>query len=271
MSGRGTRLHDDGGKYYFTLIDFRKATNHFADPDFDGEPVQIYEPGEHDPIIPPDEIDSEFNNGAEDNPLNGCHDPEHKYKLTKKIYIGEGKVEAEIIGERIQYLNEYGNLITEDLRRFSRGRMLGKYATLNDFLTRWNDAQRKQAVLEELKTPDCRLNRWPFKSATTWTLLTLCVISPMTGRHKQGVSGAAKARQSDVYARYGEQARVVLDALLDKYQDGSINFFDEMELLQVRPLSEIGQPMEIIGLFGGGEQYQEAVRSLQSIMYQEAA
>ena len=85
------------------------------------------------------------------------------------------------------------------------------------------------------------MNRWPFKSATTWTLLTLCVISPMTGRHKQGVSVPPKRGKSDVYARYGEQARVVLDALLDKYQDGSINFFDEMELLQVRPLSEIGQ------------------------------
>ena len=54
--GRGTRVHEDTKKYYFTLIDFRKATNHFADPDFDGEPVQIYEPGEDDPITPPDDV-----------------------------------------------------------------------------------------------------------------------------------------------------------------------------------------------------------------------
>ena len=54
--GRGTRVHEDTKKYYFTLIDFRKATNHFADPDFDGEPVQIYEPGEEDPVTPPDDV-----------------------------------------------------------------------------------------------------------------------------------------------------------------------------------------------------------------------
>ena len=113
--------------------------------------MQIYEPGEHDPIIPPDEIDSEFNNGAEDNPLNGCHDPEHKYKLTKKIYIGEGKVEAEIIGERIQYLNEYGNLITEGLAAIFTRANAGEIRHAKRFLTRWNDAQRKQAVLEELE------------------------------------------------------------------------------------------------------------------------
>ncbi len=56
IMGRGTRVHEDTKKYYFTLIDFRKATNHFADPDFDGEPVQIYEPGEDDPVTPPDDV-----------------------------------------------------------------------------------------------------------------------------------------------------------------------------------------------------------------------
>lgn len=160
--GRGTRVHEDTRKYYFTLVDFRGATNHFADPAFDGEPAQIYEPGENDPVIPPDppplapEPD-------DDDPLRD-DDPGEETILVdprppgtpdpgperSKFYIKGQPVS--IATERIEYLDADGKLVTESLRDYSRRAIRAHYASLDAFLRRWNESERKQALIDELAT-----------------------------------------------------------------------------------------------------------------------
>lgn len=158
--GRGTRVHEDTKKYYFTLIDFRKASNHFADPDFDGEPVQIYEPGEHDPVAPPDDflpsIDEEDpippTPGEDEclvvDPIQPDITIQPGGVLPRKYYIrGE---EVSVIAERVEYLDEYGKLVTETLRDYSKKTLCQRYANLNVFLRKWNAAEQKQAIIDEL-------------------------------------------------------------------------------------------------------------------------
>ena len=157
--GRGTRVHEDTRKFYFTLMDFRGATSHFADPDFDGEPVQIYEPGDGDPIIPPDDVPP---TDDKDDPIPPEPDedetivdgpPDIAQPNTgggvRKVYV-DG-VEATIVAERVEYLDENGKLVTESLRDFTKKALRKHFASLDDFLKRWKAAERTQAIVEELE------------------------------------------------------------------------------------------------------------------------
>src|SRR5271165_3372526 len=145
--GRGTCVHEDTKKFYFTLIDFRGATNHFADPDFDGEPVQIYEPGKDDPITPPDEVPITADDEEPIPPTPGADEvivdgetPDISIKpgeeKQRKVYV-DG-VGVSILAERVEYLDENGKLITESLRDFTKKALKKRFASLDDFLKRWN-------------------------------------------------------------------------------------------------------------------------------------
>src|SRR6202046_5162956 len=172
--GRGTRVHEETGKLYFTLIDFRGATNHFADPDFDGDPVQIYEPGQNDPIVPPDDVppgengepippepgeDEVIVDQPTDININVEEDP------PRKIYV-DG-VGATIVAERVEYLDEQGRLVTETLRDFTKKALKKRFASLDDFLKRWKAAERKQAIIEELENEGLSLDPLPEKAGKT--------------------------------------------------------------------------------------------------------
>nr|WP_129112089.1 DEAD/DEAH box helicase family protein [Burkholderia pseudomallei] len=154
--GRGTRVHEDSKKYYFTLVDFRKATNHFADPEFDGEPVQIYEPGEGDPETPPDDVPP-LNDDDDEDPIPpepGEDEtivdgeppditlPPDGGDVPRKFYV-HGKP-VSVLTERIEYLDEDGKLVTESLRDYSRKAIRKQYASLEQFLRRWSTAERKE-------------------------------------------------------------------------------------------------------------------------------
>jgi type I restriction enzyme R subunit len=159
--GRGTRVHEDTKKFYFTIMDFRGATNHFADPDFDGEPVQIYEPGADDPITPPDDVPPVGDDNDIVPPIPGDDEvivdgPPPDILITpggpekrSKVYV-DG-VGATIVAERVEYLDEDGKLVTESLRDFTRKALKKRFASLDDFLQRWKAAERKQAIIEELE------------------------------------------------------------------------------------------------------------------------
>ena len=146
--GRGTRVHEDTKKYYFTLVDFRKATNHFADPDFDGEPVQIYEPGEGDPVTPPDDAPPTDDGedaippepSDEETVVDGYPPPDITLppgvaEAPAKYYI-KGKP-VTVLTERVEYLDDSGKLVTESLRDYSRKTIRQHYASLDEFLRRW--------------------------------------------------------------------------------------------------------------------------------------
>ena len=271
--GRGTRIHEDTEKYYFTLIDFRKATNHFADPDFDGEPVQIYEPGDDDPIVPPDDP----GDTPPDGPDNESEGEEEIPDITiddgpwapKKYYI-RGR-EVTVATERVEYLDEKGKLVTESLRDYSKRTLRKQFASLDAFLNRWNAAERKQAVIEELEAEGLPLE--PLGDEVNKDLDPfdlICHVAfdrpPLTRRERAG-----SVRKSDVFKKYGDQARAVLEALLRKYEDDGVFRLDDPRILKVSPFSAMGTPVELLRPFGGRAGFQRAVHELQSALYQGAA
>ncbi len=274
--GRGTRLHEETRKLYFTLIDFRGATSHFADPKFDGEPVQIYEPGENDPITPPDEPDSEI---REDDPPydEGGGDYEGETpditippdgEERRKIYV-DG-VEATIVAERVEYLDERGKLVTESLRDFTRKALRRRFASLDDFLQRWKETDRKQAILDELESEGLPLDvvaEEVGKDLDAFDLICHVAFDqpPLTRRER-----ADNVRKRDVFSKYGSQARAVLEALLQKYQDQGVINLDDLRVLQIPPFDSMGTAVELVREFGTRADFEHAVHELQDALYQVA-
>lgn len=281
--GRGTRVHEDTRKYFFTLMDFRGATNHFADPDFDGEPVQIYEPGEDDPVTPPDDGDT-VNTSAEDDdgdessqPCDGetLVDDGNDITITggggKKGKIYVDGVPVLIVAERVEYLDESGKLVTESLRDFTKNALRKHFVSLDDFLSRWNCAERKQALIDELSSEGLDLNviaEELGKDLDPFDLI--CHIAfdrkPLTRRER-----ADNVQKRDVFGKYGESARAVLNALLSKYADEGILNLDDTNVLRIPPLNTLGTPVQLINAFGGKAGFEDAVHALQNELYQEVA
>ena len=268
--GRGTRVHEDTGKFYFTLIDFRNASGHFADPDFDGEPAQIYEPGEGDPILPPDTTDDEDLDEEEMAAIGGGNGlPPTETHPLKKIYV-DG-IDATIVAERVEYLDEHGKLVTESLRDFTRKALRRRFASLDDFLNRWNAAERKQAILDEMAAeglPMTVIVGELGKDLDPFDLV--CHIAfdakPLTRRER-----AENVKKRDVFTKYGGQVRAVLDALLDKYADEGVINLDDANVLRIPPLDSLGTPVELVRAFGGRPGFERAVRDLQAALYKEVA
>lgn len=262
--GRGTRINEDYGKLYFTIMDFKRATSLFADPDFDGEPVQIYEPGPEEPPIPPEDRPGEepiYPPGGETEGPGGVGEPPAKY------YVDN--VEVRVATERVQYLDEHGKLITESLKDFSRKAVRQTYATLASFLTVWNDAERKQAVLEELAAKGVFLDELADQVGRDYDAFDLvCHVAfdqpPLTRRER-----AEKVKKRNVFGKYEEKARAVLDALLSKYAETGIRSVESLDILKVDPLSAFGTPIEIINLFGGKPSYLAAVKELEDQLYKD--
>lgn len=272
--GRGTRVHEDTHKYYFTLIDFRGATNHFADPDFDGEPVQIYTPGPDQPIDPPipepgEEDPPEEPGGTViiDPPI-PPGSPAGGDKQ-KKIYV-DG-VKAVIVAERIEYLDENGKLVTESLRDFTKKALRNHFTSLDDFLKRWKAAERKQIIVEELGAEGLALDvvaEELGKDLDPFDLI--CHIAfdrkPLTRRER-----AENVKKRDVFTKYSPQARTVLDALLAKYADEGVLNLDDANVLKIPPFSTMGSVVQLIKSFGGKDGFDQAVRELQSALYRDIA
>jgi type I restriction enzyme R subunit len=277
--GRGTRVHEDTKKFYFTLIDFRGATNHFADPDFDGEPVQIYEPGENDPIVPPDDVPPTDENGNPVAPQPAADevivdqppdiDINTDIEPPRKIYV-DG-VGATIVAERVEYLDENGKLITESLKDFTKRALKKRFTSLDDFLKRWKSAERKQAVIEELENEGLSLEPLADevgKDLDPFDLICHVVFDhPALTRRER----ADSVRKRDVFTKYGPQARAVLEALLQKYQDEGVIDLGDPRILQIPPLDTMGTPMQLIKEFGTRADFMFAVQDLQSALYQKEA
>jgi type I restriction enzyme R subunit len=266
--GRGTRINEDYNKFYFTIMDFKRATALFADPDFDGDPVQIYEPGPEEPPVPPDdEIDE-----IEVEPAGEVIiDPPPGEEPTRPTKYYVDNVEVRVVTERVQYLDENGRLITESLKDYSRRAVQNTYASLNDFLSVWNAADRKQAVLEELAAKGVFLDELAEQVGRDYDAFDLiCHVAfdqpPLTRRER-----AENVKKQNVFGRYGDQVRAVLDALLEKYADTGITSVESLEILKVDPLTTFGTPVEIITLFGGKANYLAAIAELEAALYSTAA
>ena len=223
--GRGTRVHEDTKKYYFTLIDFRKATNHFADPDFDGEPVQIYEPGEDDPVTPPDDVPP-TDDGDDAIPPEPGEDETIVVDPTPpditmppgmrgdRASITSTAMPVTVLAERVEYLDEDGKLVTESLRDYTAEDPPQALRQPRRVSHRWKAAERKQAIIEELAAEGLLLEPLAEEVGKDLDPFDLiCHVAfdqpPLTRRER-----ADNVRKRDVFTKYGPQARAVLEALL---------------------------------------------------------
>lgn len=290
--GRGTRVNEEYGKYYFTILDFKKATELFADPQFDGDPVKIYVRRPDEPVVLEDEepggqvlvdgvgeewVDEDDAGDIVFGPDDVVYGPDHDYgpedgegPRRRRVRYVVDNVPVFVVAERVQYYGPDGKLITESLRDYTRRRVTARYATLDDFLQRWTAAERKEAILRELEEQGVLLHALAEEVGRDYDPFDLvCHVAfdrpPLTRRER-----AERVRKRDYFARYGEKARAVLDALLDKYADEGIETIESVEVLRVRPLSELGTPVELIRSFGSKEEYLEAVRELERALYAAA-
>ncbi len=271
--GRGTRINEDYNKFFFTIMDFKRATALFADPAFDGEPVQIYEPNAKDSVVPPDDA-PKTDSIHEDSPAYG--EPPNPLSAGEpttgrpiRYYVDD--VEVTIATERVQYLDANGKLITESLKDYTRKTVRKTYASLNDFLNAWNGAERKQAIIEALAGQGVFLEELAEQVGRDYDAFDLvCHVAfdqpPLTRRER-----ADRVQKRHVFAKYGEKARAVLQALLQKYADSGIRSVESLDILKVDPLTTFGTPVEIIHLFGGKKNYLAAVQELETELYSKAA
>jgi type I restriction enzyme R subunit len=266
--GRGTRINEAYDKAYFTIIDFRKATELFADKDFDGEPVQIYEPKEGEPIVPPDETDSTIDGG--ETAIDDGVQIGRTGKSVKRTKYYVGDVEVLLVSERVQYYGADGKLITESLNDYTRKAVQKNFASLNDFLSRWTSADKKQALIEELQKEGVLLDALADEVGKDFDPFDLvCHVAfgqkPLTRRER-----AENVKKRNYFARYEAKARAVLEALLDKYTDEGLDNIEDPKILKIQPFDKYGTPSEIIQAFGGRDKYFEAIKELESQLYEVA-
>jgi len=267
--GRGTRINEDYGKFYFTIMDFRRATALFADPAFDGDPVQIYETGPHDPPVPPDEPTPISDGGVTEPPAPPYPDGGEDPARPKRYVVNDVPVSVAL--QRVQYLDEHGKLITESLTDYTRKTVRKNYASLDDFLSAWSHADRKYTILEELAKQGVFLDELAAEAGSDFDPFDLvCHVAfdrpPLTRRER-----ANNVKKRDVFGKYEVKTRAVLDALLDKYADGGLASMESLEILKVDPLRAFGTPVEIVSLFGGKLAYLAAIHELENALYQQAA
>lgn len=268
--GRGTRVREEYGKMFFTIMDFRGATELFADPKFDGDPVVIFKAKEKGPIIEPEESEDRTEIPAKGETIIEYGLPESGAGIVRdepKKYYPQG-VEVKVINERVQYMDECGKLITESLTDYTKRNILKEYSSLNDFLTAWTKAEQKEAILRELESHGVFFHELSVEVGRDLDPFDLvCHVAwgkkPLTRGQR-----AEKARKKDYFAKYEGKAREVIDALLAKYADQGITAIDDIGDLKAPPLDIFGTPVEIVdGIFGGRKNYLQAVKEVQQALY----
>ena len=256
--GRGTRINEDYGKHYFTIMDFRNVTSLFADKDFDGDPVRVKESSEDDDLSgAEDESDEEeliddltgdsINFPDPSGPDISFHGDEHGYQ--RKVTVNG--VEVLIIKERVQYMGTDGKIITESLKDYTKNNVLKNFRSLDEFLNSWKDAEKKRAVIEELERQGVVLSALREEVGKEFDPFDLvCHVAfeqkPLTRRER-----AENVKKRDYFTKYGELARKVLDSLLDKYADDGLLDLEDMAIITLDPIKQLGTAPEIVKAFGG--------------------
>jgi type I restriction enzyme R subunit len=291
--GRGTRVNEEFNKMYFTILDFRSVTDLFADKDFDGDPIRVKAVTQNEDLsnviteeetqdipaistaeLPPDikKKFEEFIKQAEE-----LHGMEVKgvvlgqkkiAEKRKKVFVNG--VDVSVLVSREMYFDHEGKPITVSLKEHTKKIITGQFASLDDFLKRWNASDRKEAIIKELQDQGVLVEALldaVDKEADLFDLI--CHVAydqpPLTRKER-----ANNVKKRNYFTKYGEQSRKVLEALLDKYADEGIEDIESIDVLKVKPLTDFGSPVEIIGEFGSKEKYMEAVKDLETELYKTA-
>jgi type I restriction enzyme, R subunit len=289
--GRGTRIDDKFNKLWFTILDFKKATELFADERFDGIPekVMVTPPGK---ILDADDpgFDDEFNNDDPEagsgntsagDPADSGGDDGFGGGPTGDTGEGEGEpyikyrvngVQVKKLAERVQYYDTDGKLVTESFKDYTRNAVSKHFASLDDFTRKWKDSDRKQAVIDELAAEGViwqALEEEVGRDMDPFDLICHIVYDqpPLTRRER-----AENVKKRNYFTKYSEVAQKVMDLLVEQYADAGISQleqsgFAELKVPQIKPL---GNPMQIVkNEFGGKPQYQQALSELEDQLYSD--
>jgi type I restriction enzyme R subunit len=270
--GRGTRINEDFGKYWFTIMDFKKATELFADKAFDGDPVQIYEPREGESPVPPDEPPGSPGAPGLDAPEGEGEPEEGGEDGGGRTRYVVGDLPVRIVAERVQYYGADGKLITESLRDYTRDCVGKQFSSMDAFLRRWNNADQKKAVIDELAAQGVlwdalqdEVSAKLGKSLDAFDLIChVAFDQPPLSRKER----ADNVKKRNYFAKYQGAARQVLEALLEKYADTGIEPIEDMKILSLPPFDRIGAPMELVKAFGGKGEYSKALAALEAQLYE---
>lgn len=277
--GRGTRINEEFGKTFFTILDFRNVTDLFADPDFDGDPVRVKELGERDAFETPeeelaegetitDETGEEVIFGPPSGPPEIITGGDIISEGRSKVYVNG--VNVAILNERVQYMDGNGKLMTVNLKDYTRQKVREQYQSLNDFLSKWQNADKKQAIIDELTQQGIVLKDLKEAIGKEMDIFDMICYTAFDQPPLTRAERAKQVRKRDVFTQYGEQARQVLEALLNKYADEGIENIEDIKVLRVNPFDQFGTPTEIIKLFGGKQSYLQALSQLEKALYQAA-
>ncbi|ENF1484667.1 DEAD/DEAH box helicase family protein [Salmonella enterica] len=285
--GRGTRIEQDYGKLWFTILDFKKATELFADERFDGIPEKVMEATPDDIADPdsgfnealeeetPDVFADEDINGADEDPATYTTSPmgdssplpEEEDNRVRKFHING--VTVGVVSQRVQYYDADGRLVTESFKDYTRKTVLKECASLDDFVRKWQDADRKAAVIKELELQGILwdvLAEEVGKDLDPFDMLCHVVYGqpPLTRKER-----ADNVRKRNYFTKYSDAAQSVLSNLLDKYADAGVEEIENIQVLKLKPFDQMGTLQEIItDGFGDKGTYMQAVSDLESEIYQ---
>lgn len=275
--GRGTRINEEYGKTFFTIMDFRGATDKFADPDFDGESVIIKDIFDGDEILNPEEekIDSIIDENGEEIIFEPFNIPDAgeiediEKKKREKVYING--VDVTILNERVQIRNSEGKLITTSYKEYSKQKVHEEFSSLDDFLNRWSSSEKKQVIIDELYEKDILFEELKVDIGKDMDIFDLiCHIAydkpPLTRKER-----ANSVQKRDYFNKYEGKAKEILKALLEKYSDEGIETIETIEVLKLPEFSSFGTAIEIVNTFGGRDKYLEAIKDLENEIYKGVA
>ena len=253
--GRGTRIREKEGKTHFTIMDFRNITRLFADPDWDG-PLEVdkgYMPDNKKPKTPPTDIDP----------------PPGGYAREDIPIVDRLGCRVEVINKVVSVYDTDGKLLrTESITDYTKKNINDTYASLDDFILRWNQADRKAQIVEMMRESGIDLQALKHDQGMDDVddFDFICHIAygkkALTRRER-----AENVKKRDVFHKYGPEAQKVLNALLDKYMNEGISQLENRKVLTLDPFRQMGSPASIARLFGGNQQYFDAVRELEQEIY----
>ena len=279
--GRGTRINEEFNKTFFTIMDFRNVTDLFADPAFDGDPVRVKVLDEEDdfespeeelekdePVIDEDGEEIDFEKAVKDYPDDIVDGGEIIAEPPAKFYVNG--VNVAILNERVQYLDADGKLITGSLRDYTRKKVREQYESLDDFLNKWNKADKKRVIVEELVEQGILLDNMREDIDKEMDVFDMICHTAFDQPPLTRAERAKNVKQRNYFTKYGERTRKVLEALLDKYADAGVENIEDMGILRIHPLDQFGSPVEIVNLFGGKKKYVKALSELEREIYKAA-
>jgi type I restriction enzyme R subunit len=186
----------------------------------------------------------------------------------EKVYVNG--IDVSVLVSREMYFDQHGKPITTSLKDHTKEIIKEKFASLDDFLNKWNTTDRKEAIIQELKEQGIMIDALYDAVDKQVDLFDLiCHVAydqpPLTRKER-----ANNVKKRNYFTKYGEQARKVLETLLDKYADEGVENIESIEVLRVKPFDEYGSPIEIISHFGNKQHYLDAVKELETELYKQA-